>query len=71
MRYCYFAFQTPLLHVTIALQAASAARIAGKGDIFKAAKDGDLKMVRDHVAANLASVHKRDQGYDSHAYTRI
>jgi hypothetical protein len=52
---------TPLLRVTIVLQAAAAARIAGKDDILKAAKDGDLQLVRDHVAADLASVHKRDE----------
>ena len=62
---------TPLLRVTIVLQAAAAARIAGRGDIFKAAKDGDLELVRDHVAADPASVHKRDKEYDSHPYTRF
>ena len=57
---------TPLLRVTVVLQAAAASRIAGRGDIFKAAKDGDLELVRDYVAADPASVHKRDEEYDSH-----
>ncbi len=52
---------TPLLRVTIVLQAAAAARIAGKDEILKAAKDGDLQLVRDHVAADPASVHERDE----------
>ena len=60
-----------LLRFTIVLQAAAAARIIGKDDIFKAAKDGNLQLVQDHVAADPASVQKRDNGYDSHPYTPI
>jgi hypothetical protein len=51
--------------------AAAAARIVGKDDILKAAKDGNLELVQDHVAADPASVRKRDERYASHLYTRI
>jgi hypothetical protein len=62
---------TPLLRFAIVLQAAAAARIAGKDDIFKAAKGGDLELVQDHVAANPTSVRERDKKYNSHPYTFI
>ncbi len=52
-----------LLRVTIVLQAAAAARIVGKDNILKAAEDGNLELVRDHVAADRASVQKLDVTY--------
>ena len=42
------------------LQAAAAARIAGKPDIFAAAKSGDLALVQDHVTADASCVGRRD-----------
>ncbi len=48
--------------VTISLrrQAAAAARITGKGDIFAAAKSGDLALVQDHVTTDASCVHAKD-----------
>ena len=42
------------------VQAAAAARIAGKPDIFNAAASGDVKLVEDHCIADPACVHQRD-----------
>jgi hypothetical protein len=42
------------------VQAAAAARIAGKPDIFDAARSGDVKLVEDHCIADPACVHQRD-----------
>jgi hypothetical protein len=50
------------------LQAAAAARIAGKADIWNAAENGDLALVRDHVAADAACVNKRDKWFDRSEY---
>ena len=41
-------------------QAAAAARVAGKSDIHTAARDGDISLVSDHIAADSSSVHKKD-----------
>jgi hypothetical protein len=43
------------------LQAAAAARIAGKPDIIAAAKSGDLALVQDHVTADASCVSHRDK----------
>ena len=55
----------PPLHsrapMSFVLQAAAAARIKGKPDIFKAAKSGDLSLVRDHVTADPSCVGRRDE----------
>jgi hypothetical protein len=40
-------------------QAAAAARVAGKSDIVTAARDGDISLVSDHIAADSSSVHKK------------
>ena len=42
-------------------QAAAAARVAGKSDIITAARDGDISLVSDHIAADSSSVHKKDE----------
>jgi len=42
------------------LQAAAAARIAGKADIFTAAENGDVALVQDHITADAACVGKQD-----------
>jgi hypothetical protein len=41
-------------------QAAAAARIAGKRDIFDAAESGDVNLVEDHCIADPACVHQQD-----------
>ena len=43
------------------LQAAAAARIVGKPGILKAAENGDVALVRDHIVADPACVHLKDQ----------
>jgi hypothetical protein len=43
------------------LQAASAARIAGKADILIAAANGDVALVQDHITADAACVGKKDK----------
>ena len=43
------------------LQAAAAARIAGKPGIIDAAKSGDLALVQDHVTADASCVGRRDE----------
>jgi hypothetical protein len=47
------------------LKALYATRIEGKSDIFKAAEDGVLELVQDHIAADPTSVHKRNKSYGS------
>ena len=37
-------------------QAAAAARIVGKPDVFEAAESGDLELVKDHVLADAGCV---------------
>ncbi len=58
------------------LQAAAAARVAGKPSIIKAAKSGDIELVRDHVTADPACVHAQGftsflDGYDARPRMRI
>jgi hypothetical protein len=50
------------------LQAAAAERIAlpGMRSIREAAKNGDVKLVRDHVLANPSSLHTPDAAYVHH-----
>ena len=43
------------------LQAAAAARIAGKADILTAAAIGDVALVQDHITADAACVGKKDK----------
>jgi hypothetical protein len=38
-------------------QAAAAARIVGKPDVFEAAESGDLELVKDHFLADAGCVH--------------
>ncbi len=46
-------------------QAAAAARIVGKPGIHTAAENGDVALVRDHIVADPACLHLKDQwGYD-------
>ncbi len=45
-------------------QAAAAARIVGKPDVFDAAKSGDIELVKDHVVADEGCVLKADKTYD-------
>jgi hypothetical protein len=54
-----------LFFLTHVPQAAAAARVAGKNDIFTAAQDGDISLVLDHIAADSSSVHKKDSQYDT------
>ena len=42
------------------MQAAAAARIAGKPDILTATANGNLELVEDHIIANPASIHVCD-----------
>ncbi len=57
---CFF----PPLHscapMSFVLQAAAAARIKGKPDIFRAAERGDLSLVRDHLTADPSCVGRQD-----------
>jgi len=46
--------------ISSVLQAAAAARIQGKPDIFEAARSGDLSLVRDHLTADPSCVDRRD-----------
>jgi len=55
--------------LTRSLQAAAAARIAGKPDVLEAAKSGDTALVRDHIAADASCVHKRDDLCDPCPFT--
>jgi hypothetical protein len=54
-------FLAPIRNLSSQLfsQASAAARIAGRDDIWKAAEKGDFALVRDHVTADPASVHKQ------------
>jgi hypothetical protein len=45
-------------------QAAAAARIVGKADVFTAAENGDIELVKDHVMTDAACVLKTTSGYD-------
>jgi hypothetical protein len=44
-------------------QAAAAARIVGKDDVIKAAKDLNVELVKDHVVADAGCVHQTDETY--------
>jgi hypothetical protein len=60
--------------IHLCLQAAAAARIAGKPSIIEAAKSGDIGLVRDHVTADPACIHKRIDGYRNppeHAHLKL
>ena len=46
-------------------QAAAAARIIGRPDIFAAAESGDVALVEDHATADAASVGFRDAECDA------
>ncbi len=46
-------------------QAAAAARIIGRPDIFAAAESGDVALVEDHATADAASVGLRDAECDA------
>jgi hypothetical protein len=60
-------FSSRLQHLNSLLcQAAAAARIAGKDDIFVAAgqgagNTGNFELVKDHVIVDSACVHKKDR----------
>ena len=58
---CVFLAPIQRLRSQLFSQAAAAARIADRDDIWKAAGKGDLALVRDHVTADPASVHKKDE----------
>ena len=45
----------------VILQAGALARISGKDDILTAAENGDMELVRDHVIADPACVHKTNK----------
>ena len=45
------------------LQAAAAARIAGKPDVIDAAMNGNIELVKDHVVADAGCVLKADGLY--------
>ena len=42
-------------------QAAAAARVAGKPDIWEAAKTGDIQLLRDRLTADPAEVNAKDR----------
>ena len=59
-------------------QAAAAARVAGKGDVLKAARIGDTSLVGDHFLADAECVNRKDSWlYDPapppppHTHTRL
>ena len=55
----------PLLtHPFRVSQAAAAARIVGKADVFTAAQNGDIELVKDHVVADAGCVLKADSWCD-------
>jgi hypothetical protein len=57
---------------SLTLQAAAAARIMGKRDVFNAAAIGNYELVKDHVAADPGCVHKWDaSSYESPWCTRF
>ena len=62
IRYVSFIARVCEAIVTISLrrQAAAAARIAGKGDIFDAVSRGDLALVQDHLTADPSCVHAKN-----------
>ena len=45
-------------------QAAAAARIVGKANVFTAAMNGDIELVKDHVMANASCVLQANSRYD-------
>jgi ankyrin repeat protein len=45
-------------------QAAAAASIVGKPDVFEAAQSGNIKLVKDHVMADAGCLLKADSRYD-------
>jgi hypothetical protein len=58
---CVFLAPIQRLSSQLFSQAAAAARIAGKDDIWKAAEKGDFALVRDHVTADPVSVHNKNE----------
>jgi len=63
------ACSAPCCRLTRSLQAAAVARIAGKDDVFQAARSGDTALVRDHIAADASCVNKRDFMCDPYPFT--
>ena len=59
----------PCCRLTRSLQAAAAARIAGKPDVLEAAGRGDTALVRDHIAADASCVNKRHFECDPYPFT--
>jgi hypothetical protein len=53
-----------LTHPFRVSQAAAAARIVGKADVFTAARNGNTELVKDHVVADAGCVLKADSGCD-------
>ena len=45
-------------------QAAAAASIVGKPDVFEAAQSGNIKLVKDHVMADASCLLQADSEYD-------
>ena len=75
MRACRIAYhpERPGAPIHMCLQAAAAARVAGKPSIIGAAKSGDIELVRDHVIADPARVHAQGflDEYDARPRMRI
>jgi hypothetical protein len=59
--YLFRNFASRLGFPTHVPQAAAAARIAGKPDIIRAARNGDISLVGDHITADPSSVHQKDE----------
>ena len=49
-------------------QAAAAARIVGKPDIFDAARTGDIELVLDHLTAVPAKANEKTAKYDLYVF---
>jgi hypothetical protein len=52
-------------------QAAAAARVAGKDDVWTAATKGDTSLVGDHVLADAKCVNAKDWLYDLPLHARL
>ena len=67
-----FVLLSPPAHRLRFLQTAAAARIVGKPDILRAAGNGDIELVRDHLIADPASVNMSNGFlYDTRRYLRF
>ena len=61
----------PPAHPPRVPQAAAAARVAGKDDVWTAATKGDTSLVGDHVLADAKCVNKTEWPYDPPLHERL